>query len=468
MTWTRRNFLAGTAALPMAAQNKKRGKQAAAEQPANPAARPNILLILADDLPAWALGCYGNKEIRTPNIDLLARAGTRFQNSFVCTPICSASRATLFSGRLPRQHGIHDFLTPNPVEQPAQGQKEPPASFANEVLLQDLLSSQGYQCGYVGKWHMGADTQPGRGLKYSYTMAGGSRAYTDPVMYLNGQETREQGYLTELMTRRATEFLDQQSAASPFFLTIGYLNPHTPYDGHPERYYDMYRNAEFNTFGWEPPKPNALREKEMLKDIVGNNRRHAASVTALDDQIPVLLKKLSEKGLRENTLIVFTGDNGFLLGRHGYWSKGHASDPINMYEEVMQVPMIWNWLGKVPPEAARPELVSFYDLLPTVCEAAQVTPPSGKNLPGRSYLPLALGRTPKDPWRNVVYGHFRYAEMARDARYKVVLRNNGQGPNELYDLAADPREHANHYENDQYLLVRQRLTREIESWRKYA
>lgn len=465
MSWTRRHFLASAAAAPLAAQNKKRGKQAEA---AAPPARPNILLIVADDLPAWALGCYGNTEIKTPNIDLLARAGTRFQNSFVCTPICSASRATLFSGRLPRQHGIHDFLTPNPVTQPEQGQKEAPASFAREALLPDLLSAQGYQCGYVGKWHMGNDTQPGHGLKYTYTMNGGSRSYTDPVMYLNGQEVKEQGYLTELMTKRATEFLDQQSSGSPFFLTVGYLNPHTPYDGHPERYYEMYRNTKFNSFGWEPGKPNALREKEMLKDVVGNNRKQAASVTALDDQIPALLKKLSQKGLRDNTLIIFTGDNGFLLGRHGYWSKGHASDPINMYEEVMQVPMIWNWLGKVPPEAVRPELVSFYDFLPTLCEVGGVTPPADRNLPGHSYLELAMNRPLSKPWRNVVYGHFRYAEMARDTRYKVVLRNNGQGPNELYDLASDPREHTNRYEDDQYLLVRQRLTREIEAWRKYA
>lgn len=462
MSWTRRSFLATTAAAPLAAQKKQ--KKGAPDV----GARPNILLILADDLPAWALGCYGNQEIKTPNIDRLARAGTRFKNHFVCTPICSASRATLFTGRLPRQHGIHDFLTPNPVESPAQGQKEPPASFARETMLSDLLSGQGYQCGYVGKWHMGNDTSPGHGFRYSYTMSGGSRSYTDPEMYLNGQKVQETGYLTELMTKRANEFLDQQKAGAPFFLSIGYLNPHTPYAGHPQKYYDMYQNTRFDTIGWEPPASNALREKELLKDIIGNNRRHAASVSALDDQIPVLLKKLTEKGLRDNTLIIVTGDNGFLLGRHGLWSKGHASDPINMYEEVMQVPMIWNWLGKVPPEAVRPELISFYDFLPTVCEAAGVTPPADRNLAGRSYLPIVTGKPPAEPWKNLVYGHFRYAEMARDPRYKVVLRNEGQGPNELFDLAVDPNEKANRFEDDTYLLVRQRLTREIEAWRKRA
>lgn len=451
MSWTRRSFLAATGVAPLVAQRKQ------------PPKRPNILLILADDLPAWALGCYGNKEIKTPNIDLLARGGTRFQNHSVCTPICSPSRATLFTGRLPQQHGIHDFLTDNPVETPAQGQKAPPESFAREVMISDLLAGAGYNCGYVGKWHMGGDAKPGRGFSYTCTLSG--RDYANPTMFLNGEKRQEQGYLAEIMTNRAAEFLDQQNESKPFFLTIGYLNPHTPYEGHPQKYLDMYAATKFETIGWEPPAANALREKEYLKDIVGNNRRHAAAVTALDDQIPVLLKKLQQKGLRENTLIIFTGDNGFLLGRHGLWSKGHASDPINMYEEVMQVPMIWNWLGKVPPESVRPEVVSFYDLMPTLCEVAEVTPPE-RNLCGTSYLGPVMGRTSKKPFRSVIFGRFRYAEMARDGRYKIVVRNNGEGPNELYDLREDPREKTNQYENQAFLLVRERLTRDLEAWRK--
>ncbi|MBI4904641.1 MAG: sulfatase-like hydrolase/transferase [Acidobacteria bacterium] len=457
----RRQFLAAATAAPVYAQSKK-SAQGKKGEPA--AARPNILLILADDLPAWALGCYGNKEIRTPNIDLLARGGTRFQNSFVCTPICSPSRATLFTGRTPMQHGIHDFLSANPIEKPPQGQKEPPASFANEVMISDLLAAAGYQCGYVGKWHMGDNAKPGHGYSYTYTTLTG--AYQNPEMALNGVTRKETGYKTELMTNRAVEFLDKQSGAAPFFLTIGYSNPHVPYEGHPQRYYDMYKNTSFNTFGWEPAAPNALREKEYLKDIVGNNRKHAASVTALDDQIPVLLKKLNDKKLRDNTLIILTGDNGFLLGRHGLWSKGHASDPINMYEESVQVPMIWNWLGKVPPESVRPEMVSFYDMMPTLCEAAGVEPPS-RNLCGRSYLNVVtnkLGR--KEVWRNLVFAHFRNTQMVRDARYKVVIRNEGAGPNELFDLKDDPREKVNQYDNPGYVNVRDALTRELENWRK--
>ncbi len=452
----RRDFLLGSAALPVFAQKK------------TAAQRPNILLILADDLAAWMLGCYGNKEIRTPNIDLLARAGTRFSHNFVCTPICSASRATLFTGRVPRQHGIQDFLTEKPIPNPPQGQAAPPPSFQNEIMISDILAGQGYICGYIGKWHMGNDQQPGHGYRFTYTMLGGSRSYRDPTLSLNGKLVQEKGYLAELFTRKACEFLEQQKPDQPFFLAVSHLNPHTPYEGHPAKYYEMYANTEFETIGWEPPAPNALREKSYLKDIVGNLRKCAASVTALDDQIPPLLATLDRRGLRDNTLIVFTGDNGFLLGRHGLWSKGLASDPINMYEEVMVTPMIWNWPGKVPVQAVRPELVSFYDFLPTLCEVAGAPVPRERNLCGRSYFALATGRPlpKKQAWRNLVFGHFRNTEMARDSRFKLVLRNDGQGPNELYDLRSDPREKTNQYENPQYVTVRDALAKALENWRK--
>ena len=456
MSLTRRSLLAG-AATPLLAKKKQ------------PALRPNILLILADDLAAWMLGCYGNREIRTPNIDVLARSGTRFINHFVSTPICSASRATLFTGRTPRQHCIHDFLTANPIDDPPQGQAAPPPSFAGEVMISDLVAAAaGYNCGYVGKWHMGDDQKPQHAYRFWYTMLGGSSPYQNPQMSWNGELVQEQGYLTDLTTHKAVQFLDEQKPGQPFFLVASYFNPHTPYDGHPQKYYDMYANAGFTTTGWELAAANALREKEYLRDIVGNSRRCAASVTALDDQIPVLLSALERRGVRDSTLVIFTGDNGFLLGRHGLWSKGHASNPINMYEEVVRTPMIWHWRGKIPVEAARPELVSAYDLVPSLCELTGAVPPPGRNLCGRSYVPLALNQPlpKKQPWRNLVFGHFRNTEMARDNRFKLVLRNGGDGPNELFDLTTDPGERVNQYDNLQYVTVRDRLARALEAWRK--
>ncbi len=452
---TRRQLLLSTPAAALAATKKT-------------PQRPNVVLVLADGIGSWMLGCYGNQEIKTPNIDELSRTGVRFINSFACTPAGSPSLATLLSGRTPSQHGIEDFLTDQPTDDdPPVGQKAAPASFANEVLLSDLLSRQGYNCGFAGKWNLGGDEKPGHGYQFTYTMKGGSSPYQNPVMYRNGERVQEQGYLADLITGHAGEYLDQQKADKPFFLTVSYLNPHAPYDGHPQKYYDLYAATPFTTTGWDPAAKNALLGKEMLGDIVGNSRRAAAAVTALDDQVAALLKRIRSGGLGDNTLVIFTSPNGFLMGRHGLWSAGHASNPINMYEEVVGVPMIWTWPGKIPAEASIPDVVSHYDLLPTMCEVTGAAPPD-RHLCGRSFAPMPFReRFPKkEPWRNVVFGQLRNTDMVRDSRFKLVLRNGGRGPNDLFDLANDPREKKNLYDSQDFLTVRDALAKEIAGWRQ--
>jgi len=458
MSLNRRQFLLGSARLGTVFSQKR---EATPE-------KPNILLILADDVAAWMLGCYGNQEIRTPNLDVLARSGTKFLHNFVCTPAGSPSRATLFTGRTPMQHGIQDFLTSNPTENPPQGQKAAPDSFSREVMIADLLGRAGYECGYVGKWALGGGQQPQHEHRFWYTMADEAAGYENPTVSRDGKLVEEKGYLADLLSAAAVEFLGRQSKGKPFFLTVSYLNSHPPYEGHPQKYYDLYANTGFDTAEWQPAAANALRGKDFLADTVGNLRKCAASVTALDDQIPILLRALGARGLRENTLVVFTSDKGSLLGRHGLWDSGLASDPINMYEEVVRVPLIWNWIGRVPVEGARPELTSSYDMLPTLCEVAGVPVPADRKLCGRSYHLLAFGRPlpKKEIWPTTVFGHYRNTEMARDSRYKVVIRNGGQGPNESYDLGKDPREKINQFDNLQYLNQRERLMKELADWKQ--
>ena len=125
--------------------------------------------------------------------------------------------------------------------------------------------------------------------------------------------------------------------------------------------------------------------------------------------------------------------------------------------------MIWNWPGRIPVESVRNELVSLYDFMPALCEVAGATPPAGRNLFGRSYAPLAYGRAlpKKMPWRNLVFGQYRNTRMVRDSRYKLVLRNQGQGPNELFDLTVDPRERLNRFDNPGFLSIREQLTRQM-------
>jgi arylsulfatase A-like enzyme len=230
----------------------------------------------------------------------------------------------------------------------------------------------------------------------------------------------------------------------------------------------MYVQTSFDGLGWDPPAPNAARGKDALASLIPNLRRKAAAITAIDDQIPEIMKKLEVTGLRDSTLIVFTADCGNLLGRHGLWGDGAASDPVNMYEEVVATPMIWNWRGRIPVEGARPELVSVYDFLPSLCELTGAALPANSALPGRSYLPAVLNQPfpKKQPWRNLVFGESGDVEMAREIRYKLVLRAQGKGPGQLFDLRADPREKVNQYENPAFVTVRDRLTAELAAWRK--
>jgi arylsulfatase A-like enzyme len=387
MPLSRRHFFFGSLALPALAATK------------TPAQRPHILLILADRLPSWILGCYGNSEVRTPNLDRLAQTGLRFLNHFACAPAPAPGRATLLTGRTPMQLGDNDAASPG------------------EVPLSKLLEALGYAC-----------------------------AAADSAA--------------------AAQSLPAQPAAQPFFLTVdcAYLRP--PYDRVPPKYLDLYAKLKFVTFSHEAPARNAARDKEMLSDLTANQRLAAAAVTALDDDVAALISTLSQKRLLDQTLIVFTSTCGSLLGRHGLWDSSPASDPPNMYEEVVSTPLVWSWQGHVPPQLTRPELVSAYDLLPTLCELTGAALPA-RHLCGRSYLPLATGKPlpKKQPWRTTVFSHYENTDMARDKRYKLVLRVP-PAPGELYDLSVDPRERINQYGNPQFLTVRTSLAADLAKWKQ--
>jgi arylsulfatase A-like enzyme len=413
MRLTRRELLLGAAALPSLAAKK-------------PVAPPSVLLIAVEDLGAWMLGCYGNQEIRTPNIDVLARSGTRFLNSYAAAPVAKAGRAALLTGQSPRQLG---FAADAAV----------PPSLESQPMLSDILSGQGYQCGYVGACDFAA--KPQHGFQSVDTAADHAA-----------------------VASKAAQFLDARKAGQPFLLVLSYaLNSVVS-----SKYEKMYAGTSFDTIGWDRPAAKAALNKELLRDTVGNIRKAAAAVTALDDQILPLLRKLDERGLRGETLIVFTGTNGALLGRHGLWGDARASAPPNLYEEVTAVPLLWQWQGHIPPEAVRPEFVGAYDLLPALCELTGTSVPAGRKAPGRSYLPAVLNKPfpKKQPWRSLVFSEFGDAVMVRDKRFKLVLPLGRNTPGELYDEVADPRERVNQHDNPRFVSVRDGLAHEIENWTK--
>jgi arylsulfatase A-like enzyme len=381
MNLSRRHFIFSGLALP-----------ALAAPPAGE--QPNVVLILADGVPAGILGCYGNKEIRTPGIDRLAATGTRFLNHFAAAPIPSFGRATLLTGRTTMQ--LKD---------------------SGETTLDKILGGAGYAC---------------------QRAAGGAEAL---------------------------QFLDAQESAKPFLLIADFA----PYAAAPDpKYVQPYAQTKFDSLAQEPPAKNALKNRDMMgKDLAANLRHMAGQTAAFDDEVGGIWTRLSQKKLLNSTLIIFTSTCGSLFSAHGLWGDGEASDPVNLYDEVINTPMIWSWPGRVPPLAVRPELVSALDLVPTLCVLTGAPLPD-RNLCGRAYSPLATG-TPlpkKQPWKTTVFAQYRNTAMARVERYKVILRDGGKGPGELYDNKMDPKERVNQYDNPQFLTVRTTLSGELGKWQR--
>jgi arylsulfatase A-like enzyme len=381
MLLSRRHILLGSLALPAVAA-KKIGPE-----------RPNVLLLIADNVPQWVLGAFGNKEIRTPHLDRLAQTGSRFHAHMASAPAAAPSRGSLLTGLAPGKTG--------------------PA-------IDTVMTPAGYTC------------NPG------------------------------------IDSAAAGRVIDGAVAGKPFFAIVNLSSPRAPYDGVAQKYLDLYAQTKFDTFNPDPPAPNARAGKEMLADTIGSLRKYAAAVTAMDDEIQGMLSKITQRKLVDDTLVIFTSTCGALLSHHGLWDAGEGSDPVNMYEESVSTPMIWCWPGRVPSQGVRPEIVSGYDLVPTLCDLLSVERPAG-NLCGRSYALLATGKPlpKKQRWLGAVYAQLQNTRMARDERYKLVEREGAAG--ELYDLVADPTERANQYENGQYLTVKAKLSGELTAWKqKYS
>ncbi|MGB9457040.1 MAG: sulfatase-like hydrolase/transferase [Bryobacteraceae bacterium] len=390
MPISRRHFLASSLALPAFA------KKVVEE-------RPNILLLVADDLPSWMTSTYGNKEVKTPNLTQLGQMGTHFLNHFTAAPAAAPGFASVMTGRSPMQLGDAGTIS------------------AADATLEKALAAAGYTC----------------------------------------HSAEPEG---------APALIDQPKDGAPFFLSVRYSALELPYGNIPSKYLDLYSHENFENYSVEIAAANARSGKELLDNRVANLRKVAAAISMMDDSVGALTGKIFQKQLLDRTVVVFTSTCGALLGRHGLWDAGDASEPVNMYDESVRVPLLWSWPGHVPAQEERMELVSTYDLLPTVCDLVSASVPS-RNLCGRSYLPLATGkRLPKKrPWRNTLFGQYRNTAMARTERYNLVIRNDGKGPNELFDLPADPGERSNQIDNEQYISVKNTLSGELAQWkRQYA
>ena len=409
-------------------------------------ANPNVLFILADDMGQWAMGAYGNRDIYTPNLDRLAKEGLLFTNAFCNTPVCSASRTSYFTGRLPSQHAVHDYIDGG------NGCEDEGIPYTKmELFYTDILAKYNYTCGISGKIHIGDQQVPQHSFKHWFVHQSGGGNYNNPPMVKDGQCINAKGYITDIITDDAINFLTQAPSENPFYLSVHYTAPHEPYIDeygkasgmHPPKIVQLYDNCPFSSCPQEPRNPFFQERNEDTTKCLGNReclKGYYAAVTAMDYNIGRLLKTLDNLGLDKNTIVIFTSDHGYNAGQHGMWGKGNAVYPLNFFETSLRIPLIWRHKGVITP-GVEDSIVQVVDFAPTLLQyAGDFTFPDPLIIPGESYKDLLTSTSMRNSRvSRTIYGEYGEARYGRfNGNMKFVTRKTGYM--ELYDLTRDKNE----------------------------
>lgn len=411
----------------------------------------NVVFILSDDHRYDLMGFHPNAPewLETPALDRMAAEGAHVQNGFVTTALCSPSRASILTGRYAHRHGVVDNSTAIPE---------------GTVFFPQYLQEAGYHTAYVGKWHMGEDAEsdmPRAGFDHWISFRG-QGVYYDPLLNINGERHQLEGYTTDILTDSAVAWLERQQSEQPdrpFFLYLSHKAVHAefePAERHRGRYADRaipYPATMANTRTNYREKPDwvfAQRFSWHGVDYMYHGqfdfdtfyRRHTETLLALDESVGRVIDHLDRAGLSENTLVIYMGDNGFLLGEHGLIDKRNA------YEESMRVPMLAYAPGWIAPGSEVTPLVRNIDIAPTILDLAGVEP--GHDMDGRSFLPALRGEPLADEgeflyeyfWE-FAFPHTPTTFALRGDRYKYIYYHGVWDIQELYDLETDPDERFN-------------------------
>ncbi len=436
------------------------------------AVRPNVLVILTDDQRWDAMGCAGHPILRTPNIDRLAAEGVRFANVFVTTSLCSPSRASLLSGRYARAHGVRNNFTEYPNDLPGYPSR---------------LRESGYETAYIGKWHMGeTNDAPRPGFDFWMSHRGQGN-YFDNEFNINGTRRTIPGYYTTVVTDHAVEWLGRKHDR-PWLLVLGHKAPH----GGPIQPEPRFEHA-FDSFPMERPvnaddyatpgKPAWLGESYTTWHGLGGPlygrkeygpfvRAYLGTLASVDESVGRIHAALRERNQLDRTVIVFTSDNGFVLGEHGRVDKRTA------YEESLRVPLLVRYPPLARPGTVVSNMVLNLDLAPSIVDLCGAKPLPG--IHGQSWEPLLGGK--RVPWRtSFLYEYnfeaqFPYTPNVRAVRtpeWKLIRYPNGDGtPDrftaELYHLSDDPHEMTNLVESPRWAGKRRELGRELERLSRIA
>ncbi len=404
------------------------------------AKRPNIVFLFADDLGYGDLGCYGNQAIKTPHLDRMAAEGMRLTDFHVPAPVCCPSRGGFLTGRYPQRNGLFTNIRNDMVN---YGYRYTMLEYATspemtqgldprEVTIGQALKTAGYTTGIVGKWDSGRsypDLPPQRGFDYFYGFANTGidywthERYGVPSMFRGNELIEEEGYATNLFRREALRFIDENKDR-PFFLYVPFNAPHGPSNLErtgpqaPEEYVRLYG---------EPP--GTARE------------RYLGNISCLDAACGAIIDRLKQHGLDENTLVIFSSDNGTTsIGRNEPF-RGWKGQ---MYEGGIRVPCIARWPGRIPMGATSDEFCGTLELFPTLLQLAGAERPQGVKLDGYDILPVLAGKA-QSPRKNQFW-ELRGSRGARVGEWKWVLETKRgvvppeDAPGELYNLEDDPGE----------------------------
>ncbi len=442
--------------------------------------RPNIIFIMSDDHAAHALSCYGSRINTTPNRDRLAREGLRFTNCFCTNGICAPSRAAILTGKYSHRNGVIDNRS----------------NFdGSQVTFPKLLQKAGYETAMIGKWHLKSDPT---GFDY-WNVLPGQGAYHDPELIEMGERKKLTGYVTDIITDLSIDWMRSRKRDNPFLLMCHHKAPHRnwqPDEKHaqmyadvdipePETFNDDYATRcdaardqamtiehHFYESDTKGPPPEGLEGQALKKwKYQRYIKDYLRCVASIDDNVGRLLDYLQESGLAENTVVIYTSDQGFFLGEHGWYDKRF------MYEESLRMPLLVRYPREIKPATVTDAIALNVDFAATLLDFAGTKPPA--EMQGQSLRPVLRGRPPSDWRQSMYYRYYEYGDEGRGGwhsvrphygvrthRYKLIRFHDGDFDAwELFDLAQDPHEVNNVYEHPAYADTVEQLKAELKRLR---
>ncbi len=466
---SRRELMVGAGVLGMAGCRSEEPPLEGREQPESPpdphqvrksgGKAHNLVVVLVDDQRHDAASIAGHPFLKTPHMDALAEQGVWCRNAFVTTSLCSPSRATMLCGQYAHSHGVLNNQSPLPEEIPT---------------WPELVKKAGFRTAYVGKWHMGGASAeprphwdhwvsfPGQGR---YVYPGQMGQPEEKVFNVNGQPTAVSGYVTDLVTERAVSWLKQQRKGAPFALVVGHKACHAPFTPAP-RHAEAYRDERVprplpdtdTAYAGRPEWLRRMRESLVGVGVLYDGRWKSfvewyladhRTLLAVDESLGKILQTLDEQGLTDDTLVVFTSDNGFMVGERGVLDKRCA------YDESIRVPWFARLPGVIPEGTRCDELVINLDLPSTLLDAAGLIPPH--TMEGRSILPMLRGEGPR--WRDAILYEYFFERAfpqcptvlaVRTRTAKLVSYHGVWERAELFDLVSDPGETQNRIDDPEW------------------